>query len=1075
MTQISRYIIDTKVTGSDKWIGSDSQTQNTTKNFTPTKLAVYFNENQVIDIGTPIRYKYDILEPLDDRLPGTITFNPQVGTPYNFSSITTFILSKCTLKGNDVSEYLNFLVNKKILISNADNINVFGYYKLISLVENIEEPNFFDVTVSYLTGNGSIIEDNDYLISLIDAFSGDTPTKTSDLINDGEDGVHPFITLQDVVVPALQQVVNEGNSISNYGGIGLASIQSTNFTNNRILYLNNDIYPTIRLVDNANASHNLTIDLDTLNLNGTYYNWSDIVSSNTPTLDQVLAAGNTSLFDAKVGSLYLYDSTDVSYGYLSLEDGDFKLTSSYGRSVFIRNNQISFTSNSGFEGLIRLPNISTSRIYELPNQSGTIALTSDIPSTSTFVPYIGATSNINIGENSIIANNGVTNSEMSPALFAVENSAGTSYGLLEYNQLTMLSPAGSIGITASGITFPNASVQTTAFPPTGGTISQYIRGNGTLATFPTVNPSALTKTDDTNVTLTLGGTPATALLQGVSLTLGWTGTLADSRIASASNWNTAYTNRITSLTTTGSGAATLISNVLNIPTPSLSGYVPYTGANQSVNLGTNNLTVNNVFDGFTSVVASGTLITLTINSTPSYLVTGSGGQTIKMPNATTIPNGALYTFNNNQSSGAILVNNNSNTLIKSVPSGGNMILELIDNSTAAGGWDAHFQAPSNVSWSTNTFDYAGSITSATWNGAVVAINRGGTGSATQNFVDLTTNQTIAGAKTFSTAPILSSLTASQILALDSSGNIQSLPTATYPSLTELSYIKGSTSSIQTQLDAKALNNAVVHLAGFETITGEKTFSISPLINELTGNQILAIGTDKKILSLSTTIYPSLAELPFVKGVTSSIQTQLNAKQSTLVSGTNIKSINGLSLLGSGNLPVMGAHAIMTPFSGATVSASINISGAGSTFVGVANRLTVNPFIPAQTIISSSLYINVTVLGVGALAQIVIYSDLNGKPDTRLYQSTDLDCSTTGKKTVTTTQTFTAGNVYWIGIQTSSTQTITGIGAAGLIPAYITTVSMGTSYYITPTYGAAPTSFGTPSQSTGNVPFIGITI
>lgn len=39
-----------------------------------------------------------------------------------------------------------------------------------------------------------------------------------------------------------------------------------------------------------------------------------------------------------------------------------------------------------------------------------------------------------------------------------------------------------------------------------------------------------------------------------------------------SNWNTAYTNRITSLTTTGTfGAATLISNVLNIPNYTLSG------------------------------------------------------------------------------------------------------------------------------------------------------------------------------------------------------------------------------------------------------------------------------------------------------------------------------------------------------------------------------------------------------------------------------------------------------------------------------------------------------------------------
>lgn len=153
-------------------------------------------------------------------------------------------------------------------------------------------------------------------------------------------------------------------------------------------------------------------------------------------------------------------------------------------------------------------------------------------------------------------------------------------------------------------------------------------------------------------------------------------------------------------------------------------YVPYS------TYGSNNVSANNFFNGFRSVVASGTQIVLTVDSTPYYLVTGSGGQTIKLPNATTLPNGTLFTFNNNQSSGAILVNNNSNTLVKSVPSGGNIIIELIDNSIAAGSWDAHSQAPSNVSWSTNTFDYAGSVTSATWNGVNVALNRGGTGAST---------------------------------------------------------------------------------------------------------------------------------------------------------------------------------------------------------------------------------------------------------------------------------------------------------------------------------------------------------
>ena len=50
-----------------------------------------------------------------------------------------------------------------------------------------------------------------------------------------------------------------------------------------------------------------------------------------------------------------------------------------------------------------------------------------------------------------------------------------------------------------------------------------------------VSPAALTKVDDTNVTLTLGGTPSTALLQATSLTLGWTGQLSLARGGTGAN------------------------------------------------------------------------------------------------------------------------------------------------------------------------------------------------------------------------------------------------------------------------------------------------------------------------------------------------------------------------------------------------------------------------------------------------------------------------------------------------------------------------------------------------------------
>ena len=158
------------------------------------------------------------------------------------------------------------------------------------------------------------------------------------------------------------------------------------------------------------------------------------------------------------------------------------------------------------------------------------------------------------------------------------------------------------------------------------------------------------------------------------------------------------------------------------------GVTASSGANSVVLRDANvNISANIVDEGFASVAAAGTTTVLTAASVPNYVVTGSGGQTFQLPNATTLNAGTNYVFNNNQSSGAILVNNNSGTLIVSVPSGGLVELTLLSNAIAAGSWDRHDQAPSNVSWSTNTFDYPGSITSATWNGNVVAYNRGGTG------------------------------------------------------------------------------------------------------------------------------------------------------------------------------------------------------------------------------------------------------------------------------------------------------------------------------------------------------------
>lgn len=78
--------------------------------------------------------------------------------------------------------------------------------------------------------------------------------------------------------------------------------------------------------------------------------------------------------------------------------------------------------------------------------------------------------------------------------------------------------------------------------------------------------------------------------------------------------------------------------------------------------------------------------------------------------------------------------------------------------------------------------------------------------------------------------VTADLTASRALVSDGSGKIAASASTT---ATEVSYLSGVTSAVQTQLNAKAADNAVVHLSGTETITGAKTFSGGLASNALT--------------------------------------------------------------------------------------------------------------------------------------------------------------------------------------------------------------------------------------------------
>lgn len=173
--------------------------------------------------------------------------------------------------------------------------------------------------------------------------------------------------------------------------------------------------------------------------------------------------------------------------------------------------------------------------------------------------------------------------------------------------------------------------------------------------------------------------------------------------------------------------------------------------------------------------------------------------------------------------------------------------------------------------------------------------------------------------------------------------------------TEFQYIGGLTSDAQTQINAKG-SGTVTSVGGTGTVSGLSlsgtvtgsgnltlggTLSVAPSnFSSQTANTFLAApngapGTPTFRAMVAADLPSSIdatkiangtvtsTEFQYIGGLTSDAQTQINAKQATLVSGTNIKTINSNSLLGSGNIAISAGP---TPIIGATSAVTGTTSG-----------------------------------------------------------------------------------------------------------------------------------------------------
>jgi hypothetical protein len=524
MTKISQYSTDVNITGNDKWIGSDAQNFLITKNFTPNNLANFFNENNVIDIGTSIRYRYQTLLPGEAREQGTISFETEIGPQVNFSAITTFLIAKNTLKGNTVTQYLDFLVDGKVLLSKASNINIFGYYKITSIEPWIPNTNFFVVTVDFLAGNGFISEDLDYLVSLVDKVQDIPPPVWGSITGDIEDQTDliDYISSQ-IIAPTLvalpfttdhlaitnnQYVV--GDVVWYLGNVYRCIANNDSIIPTSTLYWTNlgVGYPLVQqLADwNSTSGNNQILNKPTIPTVGTwgalnYPTWS----TGTPFV-KMTAAGtfaldtNTYVTTANLTLQNAYNNSTDATIILDATRGDIKVKSIAGITK-----SMSFFDPLGNEVLTFHSEPFGSNIKRISaNNNGFVVDSgSNIQGGNLSIIDIYSTGDI------VLSNNKTLTSYLNPAVshylkgisgvkwesdvkieYAADYSALYSNRSLvdkEYVDGLITSGVTSVGLTMpSAFTVTNSPITSSGdIAVTGaGLVSQYVRGDGTLANFP---------------------------------------------------------------------------------------------------------------------------------------------------------------------------------------------------------------------------------------------------------------------------------------------------------------------------------------------------------------------------------------------------------------------------------------------------------------------------------------------------------------------------------------------------------------------------------------------------------------
>lgn len=181
MARISTYNIDQDVRADDKFIGTDSNGI-ITKNFTPSGIANFLNTTGAIAIAGQNNFFFQT-DLAGGRKAGTISFTNGDGEDTPFSVLTTLKISKYASSTIMVLDYLQTLVGQAVFIGQTDNLNNFGIYKLLSLDQDLLEPNFYNAVFQEIESHGALLSEKYYALAVYPYTQELVPTSRTLTIN----------------------------------------------------------------------------------------------------------------------------------------------------------------------------------------------------------------------------------------------------------------------------------------------------------------------------------------------------------------------------------------------------------------------------------------------------------------------------------------------------------------------------------------------------------------------------------------------------------------------------------------------------------------------------------------------------------------------------------------------------------------------------------------------------------------------------------------------------------------------------------------------------------------------------